>query len=467
MPRPRSSHDTREAYEPSRGDRATKPGLLVLYSAAHGQMPPAFVFRRDEVVIGRDGDVDVVVPDDAVSRRHATIRKSDDGFTVVDHGSRNGTLVDGVRVERAALRHRVRVRVGDAVFAFVDDAEPYLPYALDGMVRGAPPDDVPELVGGLHMRTLARETGRVAPTDLTCVVYGETGTGKELVARALHRLSGRAGALVAINCAAIPAQLFESELFGYKRGAFSGAERDKPGLVHGAHGGTLFLDEIGEMPIEMQAKLLRLLQQREVMPVGAARAENVDVRIIAATHRPLAERVSSGTFRGDLLARLEEHAFVVPPLRDRKEDIFSLATSFVRKHAGRPLALTFEVMDALLAYDWPFNVRELESAVKRAAVLAEGTSIARAHLPPALLRPSAAPPPPSPNDLDLDDDEFHRGAPKESHLRGLLSQHEGNIAAVARALGKRRMQVQRWMQKYAIPPSEYRKGRAPAADDQD
>jgi len=333
---------------------------------------------------------------------------------------------------------------------------------------------VRELIGGLAVRRVAGAIARVAPTALSCVIYGETGTGKELVARALHRLSGRAGALQAINCAAVPAQLFESELFGYKKGAFSGAERDKPGLVQGAQKGTLFLDEIAELPLELQAKLLRLLQSREVLPVGALRPEIVDVRVVAATHQDLAQRVAEGRFRGDLLARLDEQCFEMPPLRSRKEDVFMLASSFLRRHATRPLAIGFEAMDALVAYDWPFNVRELEACLKRAAALADGATLGRRDLSPQVLaartaaeqappRPggTSAPPPPEGEEQD---DGFHRGAPKEALLRRVLEEHGGNIAAVARALHTRRMQVQRYMQKYGIAASEYRRG--PAGPDE-
>ena len=335
-------------------------------------------------------------------------------------------------------------------------------------MRGVPLDDVRELVGGLAVRRVARTIARVAPTGLSCVVRGETGTGKELVARALHRLSACEGAFQAINCAAVPVQLFESELFGYKKGAFSGADRDKPGLLHGAHKGTLFLDEIAELPLEQQSKLLRLLQSHEVVPIGATRAEFVDVRVVAATHQDLAGRVAAGQFRGDHLARLDEHSFVMPPLRSRKEDVFMLATAFLRRHARTPLSFGFDVMDALVAYDWPFNVRELEASMKRAATLADGQTLTRKDLPPQVSArgpagradpkeahgPSVSNPPVE--DAPGDPAGFHRGPPTEALLRRILAEHGGNIAAVARAIGKRRMQVQRSMQKYGISADEYR-----------
>lgn len=456
---------------------SSSAGLVLLYAAAYASMPAAFPFAKAEVVIGREDSADVTVPDSAVSRRHASIVFDGAGWSLVDHGSSNGTWLDGRRIDRARLLERARVRIGDALFTFVArEADAYVPYGLDGFVRGVPGDDVDELLGGKKVRQLAATIARVGPTQLSCLIYGETGTGKELVAQALHRLSSRKGALQAINCAAVPAQLFESELFGYKRGAFSGADRDKPGLVHGAHEGTLFLDEIAELPLELQAKLLRVLQSREVLPIGALRPETVDVRVVAATHQDLSARVLSGHFRGDLLARLDEHAFFLPALRDRKEDLLMLASAFARRYASRPVRVGFDVMDALIAYDWPFNVRELEASIKRAVALADGEVLTRRDLPPQVLAARAAPDLVSPpiagrssltaGDAGGEDAGFHRGAPTEPLLRRALEEHAGNIAAVSRALGKRRMQVQRYMLKYGIAPAEYRKVDA-GPDDQD
>jgi len=473
-----TTQTTGAAFDASSADEGTRAGLVLLYAAGYPSMPAAFPFAGAEVVVGRDAAADVTVPDHAVSRRHASFVFDGAAWLLVDHGSSNGTWLEGRRVERAPLHDRARIRIGDALFAFVArDADAYLPYALDGFVRGVSNDDVTELVGGRTIRQLASTIARVAATQLSCLVYGETGTGKELVARALHRLSRRRGAFQAINCAAIPAQLFESELFGYKKGAFSGADRDKPGLVQGAHEGTLFLDEIGELPLELQAKLLRVLQSREVLPVGALRSESVDVRVVAATHQDLAQRVLAGRFRGDLLARLDEHAFLLPALRDRKEDVHMLATAFARRHAERPVRIGFDVMDALVAYDWPFNVRELEACIKRAVALGDGEVLTRKDLPPQVLAAGVArepgPRPPHAGDPSLASADtgaeaagFHRGAPTEPLLRRVLEEHAGNIAAVARVLGKRRMQVQRYMQKYGIAAAEYRKGHL-ATDDRD
>ena len=231
------------------------------------------------------------------------------------------------------------------------------------------------------METIAHDIERIAPTELSCMVLGETGTGKEVVARAIHQLSHRKGSLQAINCAAIPQNLLESELFGYRRGAFSGADRDKPGLIKLAHEGTLFLDEIGDMPLDAQAKLLRVLQSKEVFPLGATTAEHVDVRVACATHRNLREQVRDGKFRGDLYARLNEHAVSLPPLRQRKEDIYLLAKAFAARYGRPDVGLTFSFMLALVHYDWPYNVRELESCIKRGLALTGGAPLDAKHLP--------------------------------------------------------------------------------------
>jgi DNA-binding NtrC family response regulator len=327
------------------------------------------------------------------------------------------------------------------------------------------------------------------------MVLGESGTGKEVVAREIHRLSGRSGALTAINCAAIPAPLIESELFGYKRGAFSGADRDKLGLVRAANGGTLFLDEIGDMPAEVQVKLLRVLETREVYPVGATQGEKIDVRVICATHRDLKRLENEGRFRGDLFARLNDYRVLLPPLRERKEDLYLLARHMLGRHGRPALRLSFPFMTALCHYDWPYNVRELESSIKRAIALVDGPELDAPHLteaireqmasygspasatpsfPPAFspapysppgppppfapagLPPAAAPhAPPYPLRTPSPAQE-RRTAPNEDQLRSMLDRHRGNVAAVGRELGKERMQIHRWLKRYGIDLNDYR-----------
>jgi transcriptional regulator with GAF, ATPase, and Fis domain len=463
-------------------ESASKPGLVLLYARNFEQFLPAYAFHKPTVVIGRDSTADICVPEQAVSRQHARIVFDGVRWVLTDLGSRNGTMVDGAFVTHdVELEHLHEIRVGDALFKFVaTGADRFAAYHIDGRVLGERrAKTITALVGGYQMDLIGAELERIAPTQLSCVLMGETGTGKEVAARELHRVSGRRGSMQAINCAAIPHNLLESELFGYRRGAFSGADRDKPGLFKLADGGTLFLDEIGDMPLEAQAKLLRVLQSREVFPLGATAPEQVDVRIVCATHRDLQQFVKEGKFRGDLFARVSEHLVKLPPLRERKEDVYQLARLFCRRHGSPRLTFSFSFMVALLHHDWPFNVRELESCIKRAAALAEGDVIDVAQLPETIAslmrdygargaatapgsmttsdRESRMPPasgvlsPPPPAAVSS-----RRPAPTEAELRDLLLRHRGNIAAVGRDLGKERMQVHRWMKRYGISVEEYR-----------
>lgn len=245
---------------------------------------------------------------------------------------------------------------------------------LDGVIADSP-----------AMMQVCRQIERVASANVAVLIRGESGTGKEVVASAIHRLSPRAAApLVAINCAAIPAALLESELFGHEKGAFTGAVRQSVGKVEQAHGGTLFLDEIGDMPIELQAKMLRFLQARVIERVGGRKEIEVDVRVLSATNRDLDESMRNGSFREDLYYRLNEVTIPLPPLRDRPGDAVLLAQYFLRKHAqgiGRaPRAFGPDAVAAIASYPWPGNVRELENRVRRAMLMADGKHIAAADL---------------------------------------------------------------------------------------
>ncbi len=227
---------------------------------------------------------------------------------------------------------------------------------------------------------------QVAPTDSTVLIQGESGTGKEVIARYIHNISSRSeGPCLSINCGALPENLLESELFGHVKGSFTGAVRDKQGLFAAARGGSFFLDEVGEMPPPLQIKLLRVLQEREAIPVGATEPVQVDVRIIAATNRDLEEEIRRGNFRSDLFYRLNVIAFHLPALRDRRDDILLLIESFLQQLATErgiaPKALSAEALDAVMVYDWPGNVRELENALEHAGVLSGGDLILPQHLP--------------------------------------------------------------------------------------
>ncbi len=251
----------------------------------------------------------------------------------------------------------------------------------------AGPFDVGSLVGSsAPMLALLSAVRRVAAAETTVLVQGESGTGKELIARAIHDLSGRRdGPFVGVNCAALPEGLLESELFGHERGAFTGAVKKKLGRFELADQGTLFLDEIGEVPLSLQAKLLRVLQEKEIQRVGGEETLKIDVRIVAATNRKLPAEVARGAFREDLFYRLSIVPLVMPPLRDRPGDVAILAGHFLQKHAPRVnakvRAISPEAMERLSAYHWPGNVRELENAIERALVFADGERIEPAHLP--------------------------------------------------------------------------------------
>ncbi|MDB4945285.1 MAG: Sigma-54 dependent response regulator [Labilithrix sp.] len=474
-----SSYNDAEARDstPTSKERA---GLILLYAPNFEQLSPAYVFVSPELTIGRDPTNLISVPEQAVSRQHARIYSDparEGRWMLQDLGSRNGTMVDGNYVTEVELEPNHEIRVGDAMFKFVEaGAERNVAYRIDGKIAGErKAKEWNELVGGAQMDQIAADIERIAPTELSAVILGETGTGKEVVARGIHRFSGRRGSFQAINCAAIPHNLLESELFGYRRGAFSGADRDKPGLIKLADNGTLFLDEIGDMPLDAQAKLLRVLQAREVFPLGATTPEHVDIRVVCATHRDLYQYVKEGKFRGDLLARLNEHVVRLPPLRERKEDIYLLANSFCARY-GRPgLGFSFSFLVALFHYDWPFNVRELESCIKRGVALTDGPELDTMHLPDAISEhmkgygdrqrmpmPSQLPPDahaaagnvaPGIPTAAL---PARRGPPSEDELRQLLERHRGNIAAVGRELGKERMQVHRWLKRYNIDLSAYR-----------
>jgi transcriptional regulator with GAF, ATPase, and Fis domain len=466
--------------EPTGGLQARSmwPGFVLLYAPNFDQFYAAYVFSTPELIIGREISNSICVPEQAVSRQHARVRLEGKRWMLRDLGSRNGTMVDGQFVQEVELQHLHEVRIGDAIFKFVESgAERFVPYRLDGQVAGDRRAKLlHELVGGWQMDALAADIERIAPTELSCVILGETGTGKEVAARGIHRASGRRGSFQAINCAAIPPNLLESELFGYRRGAFSGADRDKPGLIKLADGGTLLLDEIGDMPLEAQAKLLRVLQAREVFPLGATTAERVDIRVVCATHRDLNQYVRESKFRGDLFARLNEHVVRLPPLRERKEDVFQLVRAFATRYGRPKLDFTFSFLVALLHYDWPFNVRELESCIKRGiALLGPDATSTQAldtqHLPDPISEamktygertrssgPSVLPPAvvESVSRVEPSSGGSKRGAPSEGELREMLQRHKGNVAAVGRELGKERMQVHRWLKKYGISLEDYR-----------
>jgi DNA-binding NtrC family response regulator len=322
----------------------------------------------EPVLLGSDPDADLVLEDDTVSRRHAEIRATRLGYVVRDLNSTNGVWLGDARVLEAVLGDRARVSLGDVELEWrlLDDE---VEHTLDARSFG-------RLVGGAPaMRELAALLQQAARTDSTVLVEGESGTGKELVAEGLHQASARAeGPFVVVDCGALASSVVESELFGHERGAFTGADRTRPGALEEASGGTLFLDEIGELAPELQVKLLRALEAREVRRLGANKPRPIDVRVVAATHRRLERCVAEGSFRADLYYRLAVIRVRVPSLRHRREDVLELARHFLeqlRPGLDPSLVLSDAVAAALAAYDWPGNVRELRNVVERLATVGE------------------------------------------------------------------------------------------------
>ena len=336
-------------------------------------------------VVGRDETCDLPLPGSEISRRHAEFRVDGPVVAVRDLDSRNGLFVGGVRRTDAPLLLGDVVRCGEWIGVAVaePDGAPGFQEIAAGWYGGA------TLAAAVEpARRLAADP---AAADLVFVVQGETGTGKEGVAHAIHAGSGRSGPFVAVNCAALPSELAEAELFGYRKGAFTGAHAASVGLFRAADGGSLFLDEILELPLALQPKLLRVLEERKVRALGETRDVAIDVRVIAATQEPLGEAVASRRFRADLQARLEGLTVVLPPLRERREDIVPLFLQLAQSALGQappdPVALAEpKMIEALCLYDWPLNVRELVLCAKRLAGVHGGAGLwRRSHLPGRML----------------------------------------------------------------------------------
>jgi two-component system response regulator GlrR len=303
------------------------------------------------------------------------------------------------------------------------------------------------------MEDVLRRARLVADSDASVLVRGESGTGKELLAKAVHHASRRRGkAFVAVNCAAIPETLLESELFGHRRGAFSGATEEHTGLVLAADGGTLFFDEIGDMPLALQAKLLRVLQEREVRPVGNTRSLPVDLRIVSATHADLEQAVEEGRFRGDLLYRLNVVTLELPPLYERREDVPLLAQRFLDNLSGRDqrVARTFapSAMDLLVAARWPGNVRQLHNVVEQCVALATSPVIPADLVRDALRDRQAALP-----TLDA-----ARGDAEREYLVQLLRVTRGNVTQASRLAGRNRTEFYKLLGRHALEPERFREG---------
>ena len=303
------------------------------------------------------------------------------------------------------------------------------------------------------MKALRQQIALTAPTNGRVLIYGESGTGKELVARALHAQSSRAqGPFVEVNCAAIPEELIESELFGHRKGSFTGASEDKSGKFQKADGGTLFLDEVGDMSLKTQSKVLRALEEQRVEPIGSSEMAAVDVRVIAATNKKLEDEISRNAFREDLFYRLNVIPFTVPPLRDRTEDIPILARHFLaefnRTYGKKPKELTVAAMDVLLRYPWPGNVRELKNLIERLVIMSPAMHIEPQHLPPEVFRDATRSPQHSYATL-----QEARSAYEREFILRKLEENQWNMTKTATAVGLERTHLYRKMKSLGIAPT--------------
>lgn len=395
------------------------------------------------------------IEDERVSREHARLYRQGAEVLVEDLGSRNGSFLNGARLSKGQAQAVVDgdvLRLGDSFL--IVRREPVV-------IADA---ELPTLIGVSQAACRLRAAiARVAGRERSVLITGESGTGKDVTAQAIHGASGRTGPLVAVNCAAIPASLAEATLFGVARGAFTGAV-PHVGLFGEAEGGTLFLDEVGDLPRELQPKLLRVLETGEVFAVGSQRPIRRSVRIVAATNRDLSAALHEGQFREDLYARLAAETISLPPLRERREDILLLAA----KYGGGALALSPKLVAALLRYDFPRNIRELGHLVRRLAdagadavdvqdevlqaltpALARAVTVALSPAPPVLATPRSAAPRPR---------SWQHGdpIPEKDQLIALLVAHRGNLSHIEAAAGYSRRQFRRWLDQYGIDPTTFR-----------
>jgi DNA-binding NtrC family response regulator len=407
-------------------------------------------------MVGTHADNDLVLADATVSRYHLEVRVRRDGIEIRDLDTTNGTKHGGAKVTQIILTGAARLRLGKHTEI---DVEP-----IDHNVELSdwPNDRFGDVLGSTPpMKRLFSLLAKAAPTEATILLQGETGTGKEAIAEAVHHASRRAkGPFVVVDCGSIPHELIASELFGHAKGSFTGAANDKQGLIEAANRGTLFLDEIGELALDLQPQLLRVLDRRQVRRVGETQSVDVDIRVIAATHRDLRAMVKAGQFREDLYYRLAVVATPVPPLRDRKADIPTLVTWFAEKMGRGSFAQSPALLEQLQRHDWPGNVRELRNVVERALSLGDS---ALADLGDTPTRPTPSPMSPSSSDepkrqsnpdvLELPFKEAKAQlveAFERDYLEALLARHHGNISRAASEAGIDRNYIHRLVKKYGL-----------------
>jgi two-component system response regulator AtoC len=412
----------------------TNSGRLYLMVVGDERMVTVPLPLDGEVVLGRDPDCSVPLPHPKISRRHARIFLGRE-LTIEDLGSTNGIKVGGLRLERgvpAPLPIGESVRLGPYTAIVLPSGAGSL---VSGDHRARASLVVRDPTASGHDELLER----VAKNPISVLIQGETGTGKDVLARTIHRLSTRPGELVAINCAALTGPLLESELFGHERGAFTGATRTKPGLLEVAGKGTALLDEIGDLSLDLQGKLLRALESRQIYRVGGVQPIDLQVRILSATHRDLPAAVARGDFREDLFFRLDGITLTIPPLRERRGAIAALAEQFLdeaaKRGAVRRPPLTPPAIAVLTAHAWPGNVRELRLVMERALLVSGGGPITPRHILLTPAREGTAPPEP--------EDE-------KARFVELCKRLGGNASAIARELSTSRSQVRRIAERLGV-----------------
>jgi two-component system, NtrC family, response regulator GlrR len=444
-------------------ERLQRPGALLRLDPATGTLKerryqvrivagPDVGETREVVgtmVLGTHPDAGLTLTDTTVSRYHVELTARPEGVRVRDLESTNGTYLGAARIAEVIVEDLATITVGKTTLQ-VGMAEADLGRPSEQATFGA-------AVGASHaMKQLFGIMEKVAPSDSTVLLLGETGTGKEVMARALHAKSRRAGRpFVVVDCGAVAPTLIESELFGHIRGAFTGAVSDRNGAFLEADGGTIFLDELGELPLELQPKLLRVLEAGTVRRVGEDKPRRVDVRVVAATHRELEAEIAAGRFRQDLYYRLAVVPVTVPPLRARVDDIPMLARHFVKEMGRGDFALPSGLLERFAEYRWPGNVRELRNLVERALAGADVEPLSMEGNGPSARRPS--PPPESITGMPFKEakEKLVESFTRE-YLAALLEKCGGNISKMAREAGIARNYVHRLVTKYGLKAQDER-----------
>ena len=414
--------------------RLRVPGVLVVFQREACAPAPHRVERPRRV--GRSEDADITLGDAGISRLHAMIEPAPGGVFVSDLGSRNGTFVNTMPVVagKVLVPFGSTIRVANTLLRVMDDV---VPFELPSK------NPHPALIGGASLTSVRAGIALAAVSSAPALVQGETGTGKEVIARAIHDASRRAGRYVTVNCAALAPELVESELFGHVRGSFSGASLSRPGLFRTAHKGTLLLDELGELPLPIQAKLLRVVESGEVRGIGEDEPSQVDVRIVAATNRDLDQMVAAGAFRSDLLHRIAATRIRTPPLRDRLEDLPLLFASFL---AEEKMTANVGAVELLLGHPWPGNIRELRNVARAGAASArrsEREEVTEEDIA-AILPATVAAAPPETDSL-------------KARIVAALSSCEGNVSRAAQEVGMARSGFYEALKRYGLEPASFRR----------